>query len=105
VKVQRGEGRRQHHAMPFETIRKYLGYMNPVLASWAGRISSLREITSEDIHDVPKQRPGQPGLDLASALRSLFQALKQERLIFRDPTRGITSPQSSAFPSPFGSAA
>jgi integrase len=90
VKVQRGEGRREHRAMPFETIRKYLGYMNPVLTTWAGRVSSLREITRDDIHNALKPRPGQPGLDLASALRSLFQALKQERLIFRDPTRGIT---------------
>ena len=55
-----------------------------------GTAASLREITRDDVQAVLKQRPGQPGLDLASALRSLFQALKQERLIFRDPTRGIT---------------
>lgn len=64
--------------------------MAPVLTLWASKVSSLREITRDDVYAVLKQRPGQPGLDLASALRSLFQALKQERLIFRDPTRGIT---------------
>jgi site-specific recombinase XerD len=90
VRVLRGEGRREHRAMSFETIRKYLGYLTPVLTLWTERINSLREITRDDVHAVLKQRPGQPGLDLASALRSLFQALKQERLIFRDPTRGIT---------------
>jgi hypothetical protein len=90
VLVLRGEGRREHRPMSFETIRKYLGYLGPVLSLWSVRVTSLREITADDIHEVLKQRPGQPGLDLASALRSLFQALKQERLIFRDPTRRIT---------------
>ncbi|RVX40931.1 hypothetical protein EDD27_3378 [Nonomuraea polychroma] len=90
VRVLRGEGRRQHRAMSFETIRKYLGYLAPVLTGWAGKVASLREITRDDVHAVLKQRPGQPGLDLATALRSLFQVLKQERLIFRDPTRSIT---------------
>ena len=90
IRVLRGEGRRQHRAMAFETIRKYLGYLAPVLTYWAGTAATLREITRDDVHAVLRQRPGQPGLDLASALRSLFQALKQERLIFRDPTRGIT---------------
>jgi site-specific recombinase XerC len=100
VLVLRGEGRRQHRPMSFETIRKYLGYLTPVLTLWAARITSLREITAEDIREILKQRPGQPGLDLASALRSLFQALKQERLIFRDPTRGITMPAVVRLPVP-----
>ncbi|MGH3199889.1 MAG: hypothetical protein ACRDOH_09575 [Streptosporangiaceae bacterium] len=66
------------------------------------------EITAEEIREILKQRPGQPGLDLASALRSLFQALKQERLIFRDPTRGITMTTVVRLPVPIppaGSAA
>jgi integrase len=86
--------------MAFETIRKYLGYLAPVLTHWAGKAASLREITREDVQAVLKQRPGQPGLDLASALRSLFQALKQERLIFRDPTRGITQTAVRTLPAP-----
>ncbi|GAA2128870.1 hypothetical protein [Actinomadura napierensis] len=100
VGVLRGEGRREHRAMLFETIRKYLGYLTPVLILWAGRISSLREISRDDVHAVLEQRPGQPGLDLATALRSLFQALKQERLIFRDPTRGITMTSVVRLPVP-----
>ncbi len=99
VLVLRGEGRRAHHPMSFETIRKYLGYLSPVLILWADRITSLREITAEDAREVLKRRPG-PGLDLASALRSLFQALKQERLIFRDPTRGISMPAVVRLPVP-----
>jgi hypothetical protein len=90
VRVLRGEGRRQHQPMAFETIRKYLGYLYPVLTAWSGRVTSLREITSDDIRHVLRQRPGQPARDLASALRGLFRALRQERLIFRDPARGIS---------------
>lgn len=33
---------------------------------------------------------GHPANDRLTALHSIFRALKQERLIFRDPTRGIT---------------
>ena len=90
VLVLRGEGRRPHQPMAFETIRKYLGYLYPVLTAWSGPVASLREITPDDIRHVLRQRPGQPAQDLARALRSLFRALKQERLVFRDPTRGIS---------------
>ena len=90
VLVLRGEGRRPHQPMAFETVRKYLGYLYPVLTDWSGQAASLREITSDDIRHALRQRPGQPAQDLATALRSLFRALKQERLIFRDPTRGIS---------------
>ena len=100
VLVLRGEGRRQHRPMAFETIRKYLGYLYPVLTAWSGRVTSLREITPDDIRHVLRQRPGQPAQDLASALRSLFRALKQERLIFRDPTRGISVPAVVRLPVP-----
>lgn len=100
VLVLRGEGRREHRPMSFETIRKYLSYLHPILLPWADQVTSLREITADDIRHVLKQRPGQPAQDLASALRSLFQALKQERLIFRDPTRGISLPAVVRLPVP-----
>ena len=100
VLVLRGEGRRPHEPMAFETIRKYLSYLYPVLTAWSGRAASLREITSDDIRHVLRQRPGQPAQDLASALRSLFRALRQERLIFRDPTRGISLPSVVRLPVP-----
>ncbi|MER6416744.1 hypothetical protein [Streptomyces humidus] len=102
VLVLRGEGRREHPAMPFETIRKYLGYLHPVLTDWADRVTSLREITKDDVRDALTQRPGSTGRDLLSALRSLFQALKQERLIFRDPTRGtsLSTPERLPVPIP-----
>ncbi|GAA2254974.1 hypothetical protein [Streptomyces indiaensis] len=86
--------------MPFETIRKYLGSLHPVLTAWAARATSLREITKNDVRDAPAQRPGPTGRDVLSALRSLFQALKQERLVFRDPTRGISLSTAARLPVP-----
>ena len=100
VLVLRGEGRRRHQQMAFETIRKYLGYLYPVLTAWSGRITSLRELTPDDIRHALRQRPGEPARDLATALRSLFRALKQERLIFRDPARGISVPSVVRLPVP-----
>lgn len=100
VLVLRGEGRREHPAMPLETIRKYLGYLRPVLTEWAARVTSLREITKDDVRDALAQRPGPTGRDLLSALRSLFQALKQERVIFRDPTRGVSLSTPERLPVP-----
>ncbi|MFC7265502.1 site-specific integrase [Streptomyces lutosisoli] len=100
VRVLRGDGRREHPAMPFETIRKYLGYLRPVLTAWTDRVTSLREITKDDVRDALTQRPGSTGRDLLSALRSLFQALKQERVIFRDPTRSVSLPAIERLPVP-----
>ena len=54
--VLRGEGRRQHQQMAFETIRKYLSYLYPVLTAWSGRVTSLREITPDDIRHVLRPR-------------------------------------------------
>ncbi len=75
---------------PSKRSGKYLGYLYPVLTAWSRQVASLREITPDDIRHALRQRPGQPAQDLATALRSLFRALKQERLVFRDPARGIT---------------
>jgi hypothetical protein len=90
VTVVRGEGRREHRELPFSTIRSYLNCFYPVLVAWADRITSLREITHDDVQAALDERPGIGARNLLPALRSLFWALKQERIIFRDPTRGIT---------------
>jgi integrase len=100
VQVLRGEGRRPHPARSFETIRKYLGYIAPVLHDWAGKHQSLREITPAEIHDALHGLVGSPANDRLTALRSMFRALKQERLIFRDPTRGITGTDTVTLPTP-----
>lgn len=100
VQVLRGEGRRPHPARSFETIRKYLGYAHPVLHSWSQRVTSLREITPGDVHQALAGKTGNSARDLLTALNSLFRALKQERVVFRDPTRGVSLPAVRNLPAP-----
>jgi len=103
VQVLRGEGRRQHRPMGFATIRKYVGYADPVVRAWAARAESLRAITPDDIRAVLRERQGSQARSVHVALRSLFQALKQERLVFRDPTRGIALAKAERLPAPLPS--
>jgi hypothetical protein len=100
VQVVRGEGRREHRELPYATIRSYLNCFYPVLADWTGRITSLREITRDDIQAALGARPPVTARNLLPALRSLFRALRQERVIFRDPTRGITLSAMRRLPVP-----
>jgi integrase len=98
VKVARGEGRRAHRELPFSTIRSYLNCFYPVLTAWSERITSLREITRGDIHAALDERPPVTARNLLPALRSLFRALKQERIIFRDPARAVNLPAMRRLP-------
>lgn len=100
VQVLRGQGRRPHPQFPFTTIRSYLNCFSPMLVSWASRVTSLREITREDIQAALDDQPPVTARNLLSALHSLFRALKQERIIFRDPTRGISLPAMRRLPVP-----
>jgi hypothetical protein len=89
IKVLRGQGRRPSPVKEWRTARRYLGYVLPVLADWATEFTSLREITSEDIKKAVEDRPGSPGRSTHAGLRSLFRALKRERVIFHDPARTV----------------
>ena len=89
VTVLRGEGRRRHRAMSWNTIIKYVGYVRPVLHTWQTEVDGLRGITREHVTLAIKQRKGNVARGVHVGLRSLFRALKQERVIFRDPTKGI----------------
>jgi hypothetical protein len=100
VKVVRGQGRVEHPALAYKTIRNYLAYLMPVLTGWAGRYASLREVTRQDIRDAIDARHGPVIQHRIIALRSLFRALRQERVIFRDPTRGISLPAPARLPQP-----
>jgi len=93
VKVVRGQGRRAHRELPFSSVRSYLNCFHPVLAEWGQHVTSLREITRDDVQAALDEHPGARAHNLLPALRSLFRALKQEKVIFRDPARRITSPR------------
>lgn len=68
------------------------GYAAPVLTAWAVGHASLREVTSTDVTEALKEVIGTTAGDPHVALRSLFGALRQERRIFRDLSRGISLP-------------
>lgn len=100
ILVLRGQGPRPHPEPPFTTIRTYFNALAPVLNAWAGRVTSLREITTADAQTAIDDQPPATAHNLLSALRSLFRALKQERLIFRDPIRGVTLAAPRRLPAP-----
>lgn len=103
VKVVRGDGRRAHQQLPYSSVRSYLNCFYPVLAGWSQHVTSLREITRDDVQAALGQHPGARAHNLLPALRSLFRALKQEKIIFRDPARGITLPVMRRLPAPIPS--
>ena len=100
VKVIRGEGRRAHQELPFSSVRSYLNCFCPVLAEWGQHVTSLREITRDDVEAALGRHPCARAHNLLPALRSLFRALKQEKIIFRDPTSGITLRTMQRLPVP-----
>lgn len=100
ARVVRGQGRVEHPALAYKTVRNYLAYLLPVLTGWASRYASLREVTCQDILDAVDARHGPVIQHRIVALRSLFWALRQERVIFRDATRGISLPAPARLPQP-----
>ncbi|WP_461091689.1 hypothetical protein [Streptomyces incanus] len=91
VRVLRGEGRRPSPAMDWATIRRYAHYHVPVLRKWGKRVESLREITPKDVEDAVAAHTGNSAHGVHGALRSLFRALKRERVVFRDPARNVSA--------------
>ena len=98
--VVRGHGRVPHPALAYKTIRNYLAYLMPALTGWASQYTSLHELTRHDILDAIDARYGPVIQHRIVALRSLFRALRQERVIFRDPTCGISLPDLARLPQP-----
>lgn len=90
IRVLRGEGTRPSRAMGWKTIRSYLGYVLPALHQWhRQQVTSLLEISTQHVMSAIGHPPDRA---VHSGLRSLFRALKRERLIFRDPARTISLP-------------
>ena len=101
IRVLRGEGTRPSHAMDWTTIRRYLGYVLPVLRQWRNQeITSLREIATGHVKAAIRGRPHASRRAAHGGLRSLFRALKRERLIFRDPARAVSLPARPRLPRP-----
>lgn len=79
--------RTQPHAE--STVASYQRAVVPTIGEWAGRYASLREITADDVAAAIDSLTGSARTVTAVALRSLFGALKAQRMIFTDPARRI----------------
>ncbi|CAM5521506.1 MULTISPECIES: hypothetical protein [Streptomyces] len=101
VAVMRGQGRREHPPRSYRTVRCYLRCLLPLLGTWAGEgIATLREITDEHLTTALTGLSGHRRRRTAAALRSLFKALRQENVVFRDPARGLVGGCPTGLPTP-----
>jgi hypothetical protein len=89
VTVMRGDGCRRRRVRSWTVIRNYLYTTLPTLREWSNRHTSLRDVTEADARAAIQKTTGTTAQTQRTGLRSIFTALKQERVIFRDPTRGI----------------
>ncbi|MFF4749417.1 hypothetical protein [Streptomyces sp. NPDC001270] len=90
IKAVRGEGKWEHTGRTYRSIARYWHVLDPILKGWiADGIESLREITQDDIKRAIATRKGTPARSIHIVLRNVFRALRQESVIFRDPTRGL----------------
>ena len=80
-------GRTRPHART--TVASYLRVVVPMVADWAGRYDSLREVTTDDVTAQLEPLTGSARTVTTVALRSLFAALKSQRMIFTDPARRV----------------
>ncbi|GAB2792551.1 hypothetical protein [Amycolatopsis magusensis] len=103
VQVLRGQGRRRHHPVGYQRIVHTLRILLPVLRTWAAAGLDLRQITGEQIREELGQRQGARARDVHHGLRTLFAALKQERLVFHNPMSGVSLTTPTRLPRPLGS--
>ncbi|MGR3938944.1 hypothetical protein [Streptomyces sp. BRA346] len=83
------------------TVSGYVRLAAPVLYAWyADGVTDLRAITRSDVETALQPKRGHAAVSLATALRSLFRALKREKLIFRDPARGVSTASAVTLPRP-----
>ena len=90
IKVVRGEGKWEHTGRTYRSIARYWHVLDPILKEWhADGVESLREITRDDVKRAIATRKETPARSIHIVLRNVFRALRQEGVIFRDPTRGL----------------
>ncbi|MFE1909236.1 hypothetical protein ACFW96_37030 [Streptomyces gardneri] len=72
------------------TVRSYVRKTAPCLKAWhAAGVDDFRAVTVDHVQQALAPLRGEARKSLLTALRSLFRALKREKLIFRDPTRAL----------------
>lgn len=71
------------------TAMCYLNAVRPALLAWSSTHDHLREVTRGDVIDFLDSVAPIPRMGALTALRSLFAWTTRERVIFRNPARGI----------------
>jgi hypothetical protein len=89
VEALRGHGPRAGRPHKTATIQGYLRAFGPALADWSARYQSLRQVTPQDITAQLQPLTGPTRKHTLAVLRSLFRALKTQRLVFTNPTAGL----------------
>lgn len=93
ITVTRGEGRWEHDGRSYRSIHRYYLVLKPVLDQWiTSGVESLRQISSDNVEAAIASRTGTAARAVHIVLRNVFKALRQERVVFRDPTRGLVFP-------------
>jgi hypothetical protein len=83
------------------TICSYLRLAAPPLRTWyEDGVTDLRAVTRTHIEQALEPVQGEAAKSRATALRSLFRALKREKLIFRDPARTVALTTVVVLPRP-----
>ncbi|MDX3697453.1 hypothetical protein PV726_46110 [Streptomyces europaeiscabiei] len=103
VRVLRGQGRYRHPPADWRLIRRYLGMAWSTLTSWTAAGLDLRQVTAGHIESELARYQGNVARGLLGVLRSIFRALKQERVIFRNPTAGLRQRAGVHLPRPLSS--
>ncbi|MCX5238925.1 hypothetical protein OG824_27355 [Streptomyces prunicolor] len=103
VTVMRGEGRYRHPPADYIRIRRYLYLLWPVLTHWAAAGLDLRQITTGHIRAELTVRKGNQARGLHNVLRSVFGALKQERIASANPLTGLSLTTPVRLPVPLPS--
>ncbi|MFE4996473.1 hypothetical protein ACFRH4_35165 [Streptomyces mirabilis] len=103
VRVLRGRGRYRHPPADWKRIRRYLRIAWPALTSWTAAGLDLRQVTTDHITSELARHQGNVARGLLTVLRSIFRALKQERMIFRNPTAGLQQHAGVHLPRPLSS--
>ncbi|WP_344392074.1 hypothetical protein [Streptomyces vastus] len=99
--VLRSQGPRESEPRSWEGIRRYLTNLEPALIAWTqAGMTTLREVTLDHLQEALDDLAGTARRQLAVALRSLFRALKQKKVVFRDPTRHLAVGDLTGIPRP-----
>ncbi|GGN34055.1 site-specific integrase [Streptomyces fuscichromogenes] len=96
-----GTASRPSRPLAPSTVYSYLRLAAPALQTWyEDGVTDLRAVTRAHIEQTLEPVQGEAVKSLATALRSLFRALKRERLIFRDPARAVSLTAVVVLPRP-----